>query len=166
METNLWTLAGGVAVLVLAGFAWTYEYLRRERRQLKDLEKEIFQHWERRRDTIPYAIESYRGVVAAASFSFESLIQKRAEAREARGFHRTWQKEEELEAMLEEWLEQAKGQPALGADIGWLEALSDIQQENEAINRKEGDYLKKKVVFENRLQKFPFMVFKSADFLS
>lgn len=158
--SELFSMIIGLAVLLLIGLVWVFDHLRKQHHELKKLQEEILHHAEQRRDTIPYLLESYRSVLGTLPTVAGELITMRAEAREARGFHGVWQKEEELESLLETLWEETTVKKELGSDIGWLEARTDIEKETDTINTKEEHYLRGKVRLDNRLQKFPFVVYR------
>lgn len=158
--SELFSIGLGLSLLLLLGLVWVFDHLRKQHHELEKLQGEILHHAEQRRDTIPYLVESYRGVLGMLPTVAGELITMRAEAREARGFHGVWQKEEELESLLETLWEEAMPKKELASDIGWLEARTDIEKETDTINTKEEHYLRGKVRLDNKLQKFPFIVYR------
>jgi hypothetical protein len=156
--SEFFSIGFGLLLLLLIGLVWMFDHLRKQRHELEKLQGEILHHAEQRRDTLPYLLESYRGVLGTLPTVAGELIAVRAEAREARGFHGVWQKEEELESLLETLWEETMVKKELTSDIGWLEARTDIEKETDTINGKEEHYLRGKVHLNNKLQKFPFVL--------
>lgn len=160
MGTNSIIILGGVVVLLLVGLAWVADHVRRQIKQLREIEKAVSTQLEYRRDTLPYLIESYRTVVEHPSDRIQAIIAKRAEAREAREFLNQWEKEEELEALLNGLFEETQENQALASDIGWLEARTEIQKAWSEINEKEEHYTSLQHHLQQKLKKFPFILFK------
>lgn len=153
-------IVGGIVLLGVALF-WVRSRLKHQVKNLKKIEKELSEVLEDRRDVIPYLIESYREVVNQPADQIQAVIEKRAETRDAREFKTMWNKEQELEALLEGLFNQTRSNQALEGDIGWLEARTEIQKTWEEVNEKETHYQKLTQSLQAQSKRFPYSIFRS-----
>jgi len=159
MNNDLAILLSGVGILLAVGAMWLWHYLFRKAGELTQVETEILDLFESRRDLLPYLIESYRGIVEEESPLVKKIIEERAAAREAREFRSIWGKEQRLEEFVGEFLAENDNNKMLETSISWLEARTDLQKLGEALH----DKLDHRNVLDNYLnekkRQFPYVLF-------
>ena len=149
-----------LVILIVLGFAWVLDHLLVQAKKIRIVEEELVAKMAHRRDIIPYLIESYRGVEKTPSTAIEKVIEKREAARNAKGFHAVWEKEQDLEEALVELFDGVKAETPVAKDIGWLESRTDIENEWEALDKLEKHLRENTKLLHTRLRQFPFAVFK------
>jgi len=159
MSSDLAIIIVGAAVILMALFVWFWNHTVRQVHGLKALEKELAKIWEDRRDIIPFLVESYRGVVQSPSGVVQEIIDKRAEARNAKKFATLWRKEQELEDLLFKLFSEGRKNDTLKKDIGWLEARTEIESMNDPIEKNERRYEELQKYLRGKSQQPPYMIF-------
>ncbi|MFA6436238.1 MAG: hypothetical protein WCW30_03845 [Candidatus Gracilibacteria bacterium] len=149
-----------LAILIILGLAWVLDHLLVQAKKVRIVEEELVAKMAHRRDIVPYLIESYRGVEKTPSLMIEKIIGKREGARQAKGFHAVWDKEQDLEEALVELFDSVKPGTSVAQDIGWLESRTDIENEWKTLDELEKHLRENTKLLQSRLRRFPFMIFK------
>ena len=130
-------------------------------KELRALEKELAVVLEDRRDTIPYLIESYRGVVKEDPKNLKLIVARRADSRNSKEFKVMWEMEQALEEELEKLFKATGTHQGLQKDMGWLEAHTEIQKYSKIVADHEGRYNDLLAFLEGKTKKFPYLIFKT-----
>ena len=128
----------GVVLVVALGLGWQWQKRRASHQSGNQNQQELVELWEDRRDLIPYLLESFRAT--GSDETVQSLIDLRAQARNAKTFEDTFHEEGNLEQVLTAFLEKYTKDETLNKDLGWLEARTEIQKLTEQIKEKRRAY--------------------------
>lgn len=160
MTRDLIIIGSGVLLIVVVALLWAWNHLRSKKQQLLALEKALSETLYERRAVMPYLIESYWGVKGKGSDkTLNTLIEHRGKARHAKTFQELWAEEQQINTLLDVFLQSVAGDPTLEADIGWLEARTDIHKAHEAIAETEKQYAILNEFLKTKRQHFPFSLF-------
>lgn len=133
MNSDLIILLVGVGVLIALSVLWVWHYLFRKINELDALETSLLIQFEERRDILPYLLESYRSLEPKCSPFFEKIVTQRGEVRNSKAFASIREKERLMDAYLNEFFKETKGNVFLEKDIGWLEARTELQKNGSTI---------------------------------
>jgi hypothetical protein len=158
--TDLLIIIIGTLVLLGLGTSWVWNSLVRQLKELKKVEDELDEVLSHRQDTIPYLIESYRGVVPQGNPYLNDLIVQRDQIRSTRDFSERLKQEEILTAQLNELFEKTAQNQILQRDIGWLEARTEIQKIVEEVGARKNRYHDLHIYIQDKLGQFPYLLFK------
>jgi hypothetical protein len=149
-----------IVALIILGmgvFGIWYDFLLKAK-NLKVLEKKLYDKLEYRRDAIPYLLESYKALESNHE-GLETIIEKRSEARDEMNFEKMWEIEQVLEASLDSLFERTKKNEALQKDIGWLEPRTELQNSWEEVTKMEQIWKEHRDAIASKQSKFPYMFF-------
>lgn len=158
--TDLIIVLVGSLIILSLGTSWVWNNLVRQLKELSYLKDELDEGFAHRRDTIPYLVESYRGVVLQNNPAILDLIQERARIYELKSFGDRLKEEEILTASLNNLFEKTRQNGSLQHDIGWLEARTEIQKIAEEVVVRQQRYSDLHLYISNKIQEFPYVLFK------
>ena len=161
MDSDLLTLIVGLGALLVLGVLWSFHYVSRQIKILRQVEQELTTLFEDRRDILPYLLESYRTIVPSISGRFQEIIDQRATARNSQEFRSLWLAEEKLERIVGQFLNENNVDSSLGKDIGWLEAKRDVEKLDEAIEGKKANRQVLHDYLEGKRRQIPYFLFSS-----
>lgn len=158
--TDVTIILVGSLIILSLGTSWVWNNLVRQVKELSHLKNELDEAFARRRDTIPYLIESYRGVISQNNPTISELIKERAHIYELKSFGDRLKEEEVLTASLNGFFEKTRQNSALQHDIGWLEARTEIQKVAKEVFDRQQRYNDLHLYISNKIEEFPYVLFK------
>lgn len=145
MIENIFLLVIAAVVILFTALLWLRSGLLHELREAKESESILQRDFEKRRDTVPYLLESAR--TAESSDAWRKLAQDRMVFQEAQPFS----KELEFEKSIETYLSTASER-----SLNFLEAKKDIEDLSDLIEKQKTERMQAINRFNERRKQFPY----------
>ncbi len=146
MIENIFLLIIAAAVLGFTGLLWLRGSLLHELRDAKEKEAILKKDFEKRRDTVPYLLESARAA-SEPTDSWRKLVEDRAQFQKAQPY----EKELEFERSLHNYLSSNTIRT-----VNFLEAKKDIEELSQLIEKQKQERQDALSRFNERRKQFPY----------
>lgn len=150
----------GLGVIALLTLATVWYGLMVKVKALRAAQRMADNGFRMRHDWIPLLVERVQAAGPPQGGVVEKLIAQRSEARLERDIKAAFKKEERLEAALKQVMKEGQKVEALGKDLGWLEARTELQKTTEAIGEALEQVERARGVLAAELLRFPARLFR------
>lgn len=146
MIENLFLIIIAAAVLLFTGLLWLRGVLLHELRDAKEKEAILKKDFEKRRDTVPYLLESAR-TSSESTDTWRKLAEDRMQFQKAQPY----EKELEFERSLHSYLSSANIR-----SVNFLEAKKNIEELSQLIEKQKQERQDALSRFNERRKQFPY----------
>jgi len=146
---------GGIALLLLAWAAGTYNGLVRLRNQVENAWAQIDVQLKRRHDLIPNLVETVKGYAGHEKATLENVIKARNMAVAAKGVGELAQAENMLTGALKSLFAVAEAYPNLKADQTFMRLQEELSSTENKVAFSRQFYNDSVMTFNTRIELFP-----------